>query len=179
MSDPDTPKASPSSPLPEVPQVPQVPDVPQVPEVPQIPGQSSAAPGSAGSGSAGSGSAPPPGYGAASPSYETTPGYVATATAKQPVLSIVSMVAGIVAVLGLPIAFVPIIGGILALFLPATAIVLGVLGRTREPQAKGFWLTGIITGAAAAAIALISILVWVLVFATLPSGNMYMNNGPF
>ena len=126
-----------------------VPDVPQVPHVPEV------------------------------PQVPSIPGQVAVAPARQPTLSIISMVAGILAVIGLPVVFVPIIGGILGLFFPAAAIVLGVLGKTREPQAKGFWLTGIITGSAAAAAALISIVVWVLVFATLDNGNMYMNNGPF
>lgn len=126
-----------------------VPDVPQVPHVPEV------------------------------PQVPSIPGQFAAAPARQPTLSIISMVAGILALIGLPVAFVPVIGGILGLFFPAAAIVLGVLGKAREPDAKGFWLTGIITGAAAAAAALISIVVWVLVFATLDNGNMYMNNAPF
>ncbi len=175
MSNPDNPDVSGASSVPDVPQVPQVPDVPQVPPIPgQYTVDSSAPP------SAGSYPIPPATYGA-TPERHGDPGYGTVAPAKQPVLSIISMVAGIVAVLGLPVVFVPIIGGILGLFVPAAAIVLGFLGRTREPQAKGFWLTGIITGAVAVVIALISLVVWVVVFAALPNGsmNMNMNNGPF
>lgn len=38
------------------------------------------------------------------------------------------------------------------------AVVLGFLGRSKEPQAKGFWLTGLILGFVSIAIAII---VWI------------------
>ena len=178
MSNPDNPDVSGAASVPDVPQVPQVPQVPDVPQVPPIPGQY--ATGSSAPPPVGSYPNAPGAYGATAHGYGD-PGYVTVAPPRQPVLSIISMVAGIVAVLGLPVVFVPVVGGILGLFVPAAAVVLGFLGRTREPQAKGFWLTGIIAGAVAAVIALISVVVWVVVFATLPSGsmNMNMNDGPF
>ena len=40
----------------------------------------------------------------------------------------------------------------------AAAVVLGFLGRSKEPQAKGMWLTGIITGFVAVGLAII---VWI------------------
>jgi len=81
------------------------------------------------------------------------------------------MVAGIVGVLGIPVAFLPIFGGILALIVPAAGVVLGFIARNKEPGGKGFWLTGIITGFVAIALALLSILIWALVFASVPSNR--------
>jgi hypothetical protein len=94
---------------------------------------------------------------------------------KQPVLSILSMVAGLVGLLATPIGFLPIIGGIIALILPAAAVVLGFIGRTREPNARGFWLTGIITGLVGLALAVLSILLWSLFFATVPMNGYDYN----
>ncbi|MFT2708200.1 DUF4190 domain-containing protein [Clavibacter zhangzhiyongii] len=54
-------------------------------------------------------------------------------------LSITSMVLGIVSV-------VTILFWFLSAPLGIAAIVTGILGRKRNPDAKGFWLTGIITG---------------------------------
>ena len=90
-------------------------------------------------------------------------------------LSILSMVAGVIGVLGSPVAFLPIIGGILALILPAAAVVLGFIGRTKEPRARGFWLTGIITGFVGVALALLSIVLWALLFASSPMDNYNYN----
>lgn len=53
-------------------------------------------------------------------------------------LSIISLVAGIVGIV-LTIFYVGILFDI-------AAVVLGFLGRGREPYAKGFWLTGLILG---------------------------------
>jgi hypothetical protein len=66
------------------------------------------------------------------------------------VLSIISMVAGI---LGLVVSWTGW-GGIFAI----AAVVLGFIGRSKEPQAKGFWLTGIILGFVAIGIALLVII---------------------
>jgi hypothetical protein len=91
----------------------------------------------------------------------------AGAPAKAPVLSIISLIAGIVGLLGAWIAFIPIVGSILSLFIPAAAVILGVLGKKKEPQAaKGLWLTGIILGIVSLAIAVISLIFWIVVFAT-------------
>ncbi len=64
------------------------------------------------------------------PQY-SSPQYAGAAPSKT--LSIISLVAGIV---GLFFGTLPSIA----------AIVLGFLGRSREPHARGFWLTGIILG---------------------------------
>lgn len=89
------------------------------------------------------------------------------APAKAPVLSIISLIAGIVGFLGAWIVVIPIVGSILGLFIPAAAIVLGVLGKKKEPQAsKGLWLTGIILGAVSLAIAVIALIIWIILFAT-------------
>jgi len=63
-----------------------------------------------------------------------TPG----APAKAPVLSIISLITGI---LGVLIGFVG-----WGLLFSIAAVVLGHLGQKREKAAKGFWLTGLITG---------------------------------
>ncbi len=97
---------------------------------------------------------------------EPTP-YAAAPVAKPaPILSIISLVAGIVSFLGGLIVFIPIVGSILHLFLPAAAIVLGFLGKKKEPAAKGMWLTGIILGFIGIAVALISLLIWIALIAT-------------
>jgi hypothetical protein len=82
----------------------------------------------------------------------STPYASAPAPAKSPILSILSLIFGILGVL-------------LSLFLfgtgflpGAAAVVLGFLGRRKEPQAKGMWLTGIITGFVAIGIAII---IWI------------------
>ncbi len=75
------------------------------------------------------------------------------APAKSPVLSIIALIAGIVGVLLSLFAFGSgIVPGI-------AAVVLGFLGRSKEPQARGLWLTGLILGFVAIAVA---ILVWVV-----------------
>ncbi|TFC43367.1 hypothetical protein E3O49_12955 [Cryobacterium shii] len=81
--------------------------------------------------------------------------------------------AGVIGILGFPIVFIPIAGGILGLFVPAAAVVLGFLGRSKEPQARGFWLTGIITGFVGVALALASILIWAVIFASMPNSYSY------
>ena len=109
-----------------------------------------------------------PSYGA-TPSYGPTPGspYTGGAPAQKPaVLSIISLVLGILGVVGFFVVFIPIVGSILQLFIPAAAIVLGFLGKTREPWApKGLWLTGIILGFVGLAIAIISLIGWIALFA--------------
>ena len=85
------------------------------------------------------------------------------------------MVAGVIGLLGTPIGFLPIAGGIIALILPSAGVVLGFIARTREPHARGFWLTGIITGFVGIALALLSILLWSLFFATVPMDGYNYN----
>jgi hypothetical protein len=65
-----------------------------------------------------------------------TPG--GAAPAKSPVLSIISLITGI---LGVVTGFFG-----WGLLFSIAAVVLGHLGKKKEPAARGFWLTGLITG---------------------------------
>jgi hypothetical protein len=107
---------------------------------------------------------------AAQPVYGSAPQspYSGAAPAqKSPILSILSLVAGIIGIVGFFVVFIPIVGSILQLFIPAAAIVLGFLGKRREPWAsKGLWLTGIILGFVGLAIAIISLIGWIVLFAS-------------
>ncbi|BDI23830.1 DUF4190 domain-containing protein [Herbiconiux sp. L3-i23] len=98
--------------------------------------------------------------------YSGTP----AAPAKTPILSILSMIGGILGVVGgLGVFWIPVAGPILQLWFPAAAVVLGFLGKRKEPQAKGFWLTGIITGFVGLLLFLIGILITVFFFVTISS----------
>jgi multisubunit Na+/H+ antiporter MnhB subunit len=66
------------------------------------------------------------------------------------------------------VVFIPIVGGIMQLLIPAAAVVLGFLGRKKEPAAKGMWLTGMILGFVGIAIGLLSIILWSVAFASVP-----------
>jgi len=72
----------------------------------------------------------------AAPAYDSTPG--GAAPAKSPVLSIISLITGI---LGVVTGFFG-----WGLLFSIAAVVLGHLGKKKEPAARGFWLTGLITG---------------------------------
>lgn len=101
------------------------------------------------------------------PVPEPSPYGGAPAAAKSsPVLSIISLIAGIVSFLGGAIVLIPVVGSILHLFIPLAAVVLGFMGKKKEPGAKGIWLTGIILGFVGLAVALISLLVWIGLIAT-------------
>src|SRR5690606_25716705 len=105
----------------------------------------------------------PPTSGGSYPPYTGA----APAGQKAPVLSIISLIAGIVGLLGFWVVFIPVAGGIMQLFIPAAAVVLGFLGKKKEPQAaKGLWLTGIVTGFIGLAIGLISIILWIVLIAS-------------
>lgn len=173
MTDPNIPDVPR---VPEVPQVPDVPQVPQVPQVPEIPRASAETPPAAPpvppvqpAGTGYGAPTPPPAYGAPTP---PPPGYGAPA-AKQPVLSIISLVAGVIGIIGSPVVFIPIVGGIMGLFVPAAAVVLGFLGRSKEPRARGFWLTGLIAGFVGVGLALASIIIWSVLFANYRMGTRY------
>lgn len=101
-----------------------------------------------------------PGYGqtgyaqpsAAQPAYQQA--YVAAPAGPARGLSLASMITGIAGV------FLSFFG---AGFLPAVAaVVLGHIAQRRQPYAKPFWLTGLITGYVGVAISLIVGIVLVL-----------------
>jgi hypothetical protein len=86
-------------------------------------------------------------------------------TAPTPSLSIISMILGI---LGLIIGFV---GG--GLLFSVGGVVLGHLGQRKEPEARGFWLTGLITGYIGILINVIVIIIWIIVLASLAGTGAY------
>jgi hypothetical protein len=85
--------------------------------------------------------------------------------APTPSLSIISMILGI---LGLIIGFV---GG--GLLFSVGGVVLGHLGQRKEPEARGFWLTGLITGYIGILINVIVIIIWIIVLASLAGTGAY------
>lgn len=87
--------------------------------------------------------------------------------APTPTLSIISMIVGI---LGLLIGFV---GG--GLLFSVGGVVLGHLGQRREPAARGFWLTGLITGYVGILVNIVVIIIWIVFFFVIASNenNIY------
>ena len=83
--------------------------------------------------------------------------------APTPTLSIISMIVGI---LGVLIGFV---GG--GLLFSVGGVVLGHLGQRREPAARGFWLTGLITGYVGILVNIIVIIVWIVFFIAVASNQ--------
>ena len=109
-------------------------------------------------------SAPNPYAAPAAPNpYASAP---AAAVKPSPILSIISVIAGIVSFIGGFIVFIPIVGSVLHLFIPLAAVILGFMGKKKEPAAKGLWLTGIVLGFIGLAVAIISLVVWIGLFAT-------------
>jgi hypothetical protein len=110
-----------------------------------------------------------PGYGA--PGYGTpgtgaTPAYGgAPAPQKTPVLSIISLVGG---VLGILTGFFG-----WGLLFSIAGVVLGFFGRSREPQAKGLWLTGLITGFVGIAINAIVLVIAIIALVVAFSSSSY------
>lgn len=80
---------------------------------------------------------------------------------KSPVLSIISLISGILGVLT-GFFFVGIVFSI-------AGVVLGFLGKSKEPGAKGMWLTGIITG-------FVGILLFVIVLIVVIAAAAYVNS---
>lgn len=86
--------------------------------------------------------------------------------APSPSLSIFSMILGI---LGLVIGFV---GG--GLLFSVGAVVLGHLGQRKEEPARGFWVTGLVTGYVGVIVNLVLIAIWIVVFVNIAnSGDLY------
>lgn len=94
-----------------------------------------------------------PAYGAQQP-YGGAPYQSGPALPKG--LSITAMITGIVGV---------VLGTFGWGFLPAVAgVIFGHIGQRREPHAKPFWLTGIITGYVGIALNLLWMLFWAVIF---------------
>ncbi|MGN6741682.1 MAG: DUF4190 domain-containing protein [Amnibacterium sp.] len=91
----------------------------------------------------------------------------APAPSKSPVLSILSLIFGI---LGVVLSLFLFGSGVLP---GAAGVVLGFIGRRKEPQAKGMWLTGIITGFIAVGIAIIVWIGLIVIAATIGSNANY------
>ena len=109
---------------------------------------------------------------AAAPAAPAAP--AAGTGAKAPILSIVSLVLGIISFLGGWIVILPWIGSILHLFLPAGAVVFGLLGKSKEPLApKGLWLTGLILGIIGLLVAIGGFIFWSVLVASNPAGIDY------
>jgi hypothetical protein len=87
--------------------------------------------------------------------------------AATPTLSIISMILGILGLL------IGIVGG--GLLFSVGGVVLGHLGQRKEPDAKGFWLTGLISGYVGILLNLVVIVVWIIFFVTVAStgDNLY------
>lgn len=154
--------AAPAAPgAPEPPAAPAAPAAPVTPAAPAAP----AAPGAAYGPAAGGATPPPPAYG--SPTAYGQPAYAPAPAGPAQGLSITSMVLGIVGLLFSLFGW----GFLIAL----GAVITGHIAQKRQPYAKPFWLTGIITGYIGIGISVI----WVLgilafaIFAASISGPYY------
>jgi len=90
--------------------------------------------------------------------------------APTPTLSIISMILGILGLL------IGIVGG--GLLFSVGGVVLGHLGQRKEPAARGFWLTGLITGYVGVLVNAIVIIFWIVFFIALAANgdNFYYGN---
>lgn len=117
----------------------------------------------------------PPAYSAPTAPPAPAP-YGYPAATKTPILSILSLVAGILSTIGLWILFIPFVGTFLGIPFPLAALILGYLGKKREPQAaKGLWLAGIIMGYVGLGLAVLALVGWILaaVFGAFDSSSSY------
>lgn len=89
-------------------------------------------------------------------------------TGEKKTLSIVSMSLGIASVVLALFWF-------LAIPLGAAAIILAVMGKKREPNAKGFWLTGLITGIAGVVLALLIVVIGIIALTALQNSGYTTN----
>ena len=83
--------------------------------------------------------------------------------APTPTLSIISMIVGILGLL------IGLVGG--GLLFSVGGAVLGHLGRRKEPEARGFWLPGLITGYVGILINIVVIVVWIVFFVLLAANS--------
>lgn len=105
--------------------------------------------------------AAPPADGSTAPAAFDSTTTPAKSTA---LLSILSLVAGGVSFLfGWLPYLIPFIGGVLGLVVPIAAVVLGFLGKKREPNAaKGLWLAGIVLGFVGIVVSLGALIFWIV-----------------
>jgi len=104
-----------------------------------------------------------PAYGQAPPA---APAYASAPAKPAQVLSILSLVGGIVGIVGSFFYF--------GLLFSIAAVVLGFIAKKKEPASKGMWLTGIILGFVGILIGVIFIIIAIIAFAVLASyGNTY------
>lgn len=92
-----------------------------------------------------------------------TPATPAAPPAKSPILSILALVGGGLGVLSCGYGAIFGIAG----------IVLGIMGRKKEPNGKGLALAGIITGAVSVVLGAIWLVVYLLAFAAAASYSTY------
>lgn len=127
--------------------------VPPAPPAPPAP-PSSGAPGAPYGSPPAYGTPLPPAPGTAPSAYSSAPAPVVPRT-----LSLVGMILGIVGLV------ITVFAWGFGFILSAPAVVLGFLGRRREPAARGFALTAIITGFAGIVVSLIFLAITIVIFA--------------
>ncbi|SMH31226.1 hypothetical protein SAMN06295885_0557 [Rathayibacter oskolensis] len=142
-----------SGPIPPQPPVPPAPPAPPAPPGATAPTAPSAGAPQYGRPSYGTPAAPAPG--APTPSYAYAPAPVAPPRT----LSLVGMILGIAGLV------ITVFAWGFGFILSAPAVVLGFLGRRREPAARGFALTAIITGFAGILVSLIYLAITIVIFA--------------
>jgi hypothetical protein len=110
---------------------------------------------------------PPAEQPATPPAAPATPAYAPAQAGPKQGLSLTSFILGLAA-----LVFSWALG--FGFLVAVAAVVLGFLGKAKEPQApRWMWLVGIITGFVAIFIALIVLIVWIVAFASYGS---LMNN---
>jgi hypothetical protein len=114
--------------------------------------------------------ATPPAAPATPPAAPAAPAYApAPVAGPKQTLSLISFIAGIA---GIVFAWAPGFGFLVAL----AAVILGFLGKSKEPQAPHWmWLVGIITGFIGIFIALIALIFWIILWV---GAAATINNNP-
>ncbi|GAA2751523.1 DUF4190 domain-containing protein [Amnibacterium kyonggiense] len=100
----------------------------------------------------------------------STPYTGSAAPAKTPILSILSLIGGI---LGILTSFFWI-----GLLFGAAGAILGFIGRRREPQARGLALAGIITGIIGFVISLVVIIAFFVLLGVAASQGAFNSTAP-
>jgi hypothetical protein len=114
---------------------------------------------------------PPAEQPATPPTAPATPAYAPAQAGPKQALSLTSFILGLAA-----LVFSWAIG--FGFLVAVAAVVLGFLGKAKEPQApKWMWLVGIITGFVAIFIALIVLIIWIVALASY--GSLMNQYGDF